>query len=128
MKDGGDESSVTGYWLIEIKSLFSIVLLRFEGKSRNAFHEHAFNSINWLFDGVLKETHLLRVQTNFYKPSWKPFIIRRYDFHKIDSIGYDDPAWVLSFRGPWAKTWKEFLPNTGKYKTLTHGRVEVHGT
>lgn len=34
MKDGGKESTVTGYWLIECKSLFSIVLLKFEGDSR----------------------------------------------------------------------------------------------
>lgn len=27
--DGGKDSGVTGYWLIESKSLFSIVLLRF---------------------------------------------------------------------------------------------------
>lgn len=126
MKDGGDESSVTGYWLIECKWLFSIVLLRFEGKSREAYHEHAFNSINWLLDGVLKETHLNKVDPYFYIPSWRPFKVLREDFHKVDSIGYDDPAWVLSFRGPWRKTWKEFIPETGKYRTLTHGRKEVY--
>ena len=35
-KDGGQYSTVWGYWLIEIKSLFSVVLLRFEGDSREA--------------------------------------------------------------------------------------------
>lgn len=29
-KDGGDKSSVVGYFLIAIKPLFSIVLLRFD--------------------------------------------------------------------------------------------------
>ena len=51
MKDGGPESTVTGYWLIEYKPLFSIVLLKFEGKSRDAFHTHAFNSLSWLISG-----------------------------------------------------------------------------
>lgn len=37
-KDGGQESTVIGYWLIECKQLFSIVLLKFEGPSRKAFH------------------------------------------------------------------------------------------
>lgn len=48
MKDGGGDSTVTGYFLIEIKSLFSVVLLRFDGESRDAYHEHAFNCVSWL--------------------------------------------------------------------------------
>ena len=43
-KDGGPDSSVTGYWLIESKKLFSIVLLKFDGRSREAYHTHAFNA------------------------------------------------------------------------------------
>lgn len=130
MKDGGAESTVTGYWLVEIKSLFSIVLVKFEGLSRDAFHTHAFNCINWLLFGKLLEsyraasgrlgyTHKMKE----YKPSWKPFIITRDRFHKVDSL--TDTSWVLSFRGPWAKTWKEYLPNEARYRILTHGRVEV---
>ena len=42
-KDGGLESTVTGYWLIDRKKFFSILLFKFEGKSREAFHTHAFN-------------------------------------------------------------------------------------
>ncbi len=130
MKDGGVESTVTGYWLVEIKSLFSIVLLKFEGKSRDAYHGHAFHCLNWLLRGklyedriwqhtVLQENHEHRI----YEPSWKPFFIFREDFHKVDSI--KPVSWVLSFRGPWAKTWEEYLPNEGKYRTLTDGRIEV---
>lgn len=44
-KDGGPDSKVHGFYLIEIKSLFSIVFLKFEGKSREAFHDHAFNAV-----------------------------------------------------------------------------------
>ena len=51
MKDGGPHSTVTGYWLIEWKAVFSIVLLKFEGKSRETFHTHAFNCISWLISG-----------------------------------------------------------------------------
>ena len=57
-KDGGPASTVTGYWLIESKRFFSIVLLRFDGPSREAFHTHAFNSISWVVKGVLLENFL----------------------------------------------------------------------
>lgn len=129
MKDGGAESTVTGYWLVEIKSLFSIVLLKFEGKSREAYHSHAFNCINWLLKGKLNEDrmwHHTVTQINHdykvYTPSWKPFFILRDDFHKVDS---DETSWVLSIRGPWSKTWEEYLPLEDRYRTLSSGRVEV---
>jgi hypothetical protein len=118
-KDGGDESTVTGYWLIEIKNLFSIVLLKFEGDSRDAFHEHAFNSISWLLKGRLQEEFQDKTY-KFYMPSFKPIITKKTTCHKVDSGG---TSWVLSFRGPWNKTWKEYLPQGER--TLTNGRIEV---
>lgn len=128
MKDGGAESSVTGYWLVEIKSLFSIVLLKFDGWSRDAFHSHAFNSLSWLIRGKLQET-MYKGYTNYYKPSFIPFITKRSDFHKVDSIngGGRGTSWVLSFRGPWNKTWKEYLPKEDRERTLSKGRVEING-
>lgn len=72
MKDGGPESTVTGYWLAEIKSLFSVVLLRFDGKSREAFHTHAFNSWSWVIKGSLTE-EMLDGKINKYVPSIRPY-------------------------------------------------------
>ena len=129
MKDGGAESTVTGYFLIEIKWLFTIVLLRFDGKSRTAFHSHAFNCLNWLLKGKLIEERIMGLLRAFneyyvYEPSLKPFIIRREDTHKVDSVGV---SWVLSFRGLWTNSWKEIRPLEGsRIVTLTHGRKEVH--
>ena len=54
-KDGGNESNVTGYWLIESKRFFSIVLLCFNKGSREAFHSHAFNALSWIIKGELEE-------------------------------------------------------------------------
>jgi hypothetical protein len=117
-KDGGPQSTVHGYWLVELKRLFSIVLLRFDGDSREAFHSHAFNSVSWILRGRLIEQHLDgRVQE--HAPSLRPAVTRRTTFHKVDSVGR---TWVLSFRGPWSKTWHEYLPKTGKTVTLGHGR------
>lgn len=54
-KDGGPDSNVVGYWLVESKKLFSIVLLCFNKGSREAFHNHAFNAISWVISGRLDE-------------------------------------------------------------------------
>ena len=45
-KDGGPDSTVWMYG-IEVKWLFSILLLRFEDGSRDAYHSHAFDCVSW---------------------------------------------------------------------------------
>lgn len=120
-KDGGIESRVSGLYLMELKSLFSIVLLRFADGSREAYHSHAFNALSWVLSGRLDE-NMLEGPINTYMPSCKPVITRRTDFHKVSSIG---TTWVLSFRGPWIDKWREFLPILNKFITLTHGRKIV---
>ena len=120
-KDGGAESTVTGYWLCEFKNLFSIVLLKFEDGSRDAYHTHAFDSLNWIlkggvlermFDGALRE----------HVPSLKPVVTLRETFHKVVSQG---TTWVFSLRGPWSKTWFEYDEKTDELYRLTHGRKRV---
>ncbi len=120
-KDGGPDSSVVGYWLIEIKGLVSIALLRFANGSRQAFHSHAFNSVSWVLRGRLREQHLSG-REEVCRPSWRPVITRRRTFHRVISEG---TSWVLTLRGPWAATWREYHPASGRYQTLTHGRVVV---
>lgn len=120
-KDGGPESTVWAHWLIECKRLFSIVLLRFEDGSRDAYHEHAFDCVSWVLRGRLVET-LLDGDVLVHCPSWRPIITRRSTFHKVRSSGR---TWVLSFRGPWARFWREYIPGTQEIRTLTHGRAVV---
>lgn len=120
-KDGGPESTVTGYWLVEIKRLFSVLLLCFEGRSREAFHNHAFNSLAWVLKGSLTE-NMLDGRIKYHKASFLPFIVTRNDFHKVDS---DGTTWVLNLRGPWAKTWKEYRPLEERFVILTNGRREI---
>lgn len=122
MKDGGKDSTVVGYWLIEAKSLLSIVLLNFQGKSREAFHTHAFNCWNILLKGELTET-LIDGRIRTYKPSLKPFYISKDDFHKVDS---KDNSWLISFRGKWSPTWKEYLPETKEVLILMNNRVIIN--
>lgn len=121
MKDGGPESTVTGYWLIESKRLLSICLLKFEGKSREVFHNHAFNCISWVIRGKLTET-MIDGSVRTHTPSIIPFRTTREDFHMVDS---DDTTWLLTFRGPWIKLWNEYHPKDDKLITLTDGRKIV---
>ena len=118
-KDGGQNSHVWGFWAVEIKSLFSIVLLCFEEGSREAFHSHAFNAYTWFLNGEVEEYHL-NGETITWKPSIKPKYTPRKCFHKVYS---KKRTWALSFRGPWADTWREF--SNDKLTTLTHGRTPV---
>jgi len=119
-KDGGPESTVTGYFLCEFKRYFSIVLLKFEGKSREAYHNHAFNCISWILKGKLIE-HNIDDSVKIYNINLLPIFTYRDTYHKVDSDGV---TWVISFRGPWSKTWKEYLPDENRERVLTHGRIE----
>lgn len=123
MKDGGPESKSSGLFLIEIKRLFSIVLLKFTDGSRDAYHTHAFDAISWVLRGKLIEENL-HGATIEYKPSWKPIFTSRDTFHKVSSVG-ETRAFTL--RGPWVKNWREYLPKQDEFVTLTHGREVVGG-
>src|SRR5687768_18405183 len=94
--DGGKNSGVTGYFLVEIKPLFSIVLLKFSRGSREAFHEHAFNALTIWLKGSVEECHMDGRRLRFKAGDVK--YTPRTCFHKI--IGITD-AWAISFRGPW---------------------------
>jgi hypothetical protein len=119
-KDGGPESKVWGLWLIEIKRLFSIVILKFEDGSRDAYHDHAFNAVSFLLSGRLIED--LGNSAVVYHPSLLPIWTPRNRMHMVISIGR---SWAISFRGPWNSQWHEYIPATDENLTLTHGRKVV---
>lgn len=117
-KDGGQKSHVTGFFLVEIKPLFSIALLRFAQGTREAFHRHAFNAVTLWLTGRVVEHHLNGTQTEWTPGQWK--YTRRKTFHKVFAVR---DSWALTFRGPWVDKWREFVD--GKFITLTHGRKVV---
>lgn len=117
-KDGGPDSSVWGYWFIELKRLLSVVLLKFVGQSREVFHNHAFNSVSWVLRGKLIE-ELRDGTVRMHGPSLRPIITRRETFHKVDSVG---TTWVFSLRGPWASSWNEYQPQNNQLIRLGKGR------
>ena len=116
VKDGGPDSPVTAYVLVEIKSLFSVMLIHFGG-SREAYHSHAFNALTlWLKGRVYEFTPFSDRQRPWYAGQWK--YTPRERFHRVVAHGIG--AWAISFRGPWRDTWQEY--RDGSYVTLTHGR------
>lgn len=119
--DGGKDSGVTGYWIIECKSLFSIVILRFSKGSRDAFHSHAFNALTWWIKGEVIEQYKDGGISKKWFPSLKPKLTPRSCFHKIIAL---KTSWAISFRGRWSKTWEEH--KHGETYTLTHGRKIVY--
>lgn len=121
MKDGGPESKVWGFWLLEWKPVCSVVLLHFKHGSRDAYHSHAFSAVSWLIKGKLTE-HTIEGTVNVFTPGLKPIWTPRKMFHQVFSEGN---SLVLSFRGPWSKTWREWLPKERKHVVLTHGRKVV---
>lgn len=119
--DGGPNSTVTGFWLIEIKGLFSIVFLKFNKGSREAYHSHAFNAFTWFLKGKVDED-ILGGPILRWLPSFKAKFTPRSNFHKVFAL---EDTYALSFRGPWTKTWQEYIPKTKEFHTLTHGRTII---
>lgn len=125
--DGGKESGVVGYFLIEWKPVFSIGLLRFSAGSREAYHTHAFNAYTWWLKGHVEEEQYLhharwRCDRKTFKPSLKPKFTPRDNCHKVIGV---KKTWAFTLRGPWEDTWQEYRPTEDKMVTLTHGRKEV---
>lgn len=123
--DGGKESGVIGYFLIEWKILFSIGLLHFKEGSRENYHSHAFNACTWWLKGSVTEKTWLpythRRPEKTFVPSVKPKLTGRKEVHKV--ISHRD-TWALTFRGPWKDTWYEIDKNNNKIN-LTHGRRRI---
>lgn len=119
--DGGKKSTVKGFWLFEIKSLFSIVFLKFHKGSRENFHSHAFNAVTFFIKGNVTEHHLDGRELN-WRGSFKPKFTPRNCFHKIFA---HENTYAISFRGPWNKTWQEYSPVTKEFITLKEGREVV---
>lgn len=121
MKDGGPLSRVTGFFIVEMKSLFSVVVLHFAPGSREAYHTHAFNAVSWVLRGKLLE-HDIGGSSRVYARSFKPVFTSRSKFHKVESIGH---TWAITFRGPWVDRWLEWIPAEHRKLMLTHGRRVV---
>lgn len=113
--DGGKDSGVTGFFVVEVKPLFSIVILRFNKGTREAYHSHAFHALTFWLKGRVREEHL-NGETKWFSGGMLKYTPRTV-FHRINAL---ETSYAISFRGPWKNTWKE--SRSGEFVTLTHGR------
>ena len=108
--DGGKDSPVLGYWILEIKWIFSIVLLKFNPGTRENYHSHAFNAFTWFLSGSVTE-ECVNPDKTLTSRNWFPSIWPKYtpreNMHKVYTRN-DKPAWALSIRGPWRNVWTEY--------------------
>lgn len=129
-KDGGPESTVTGFFVVEIKNLFSIVFLKFAQGTREAFHSHAFNAVTlWLKGEVCEEypiKHELAVfgipwEHKYWRPGQLKYTPKGLS-HRVRALV---DSYAISIRGPWDITWKEYDATKDETTTLTWGRKVV---
>jgi len=119
-KDGGPESNVDAFILIEIKALFSIMLLRFNKGYRTAFHSHAFHALTWFLFGDMEEVDVKENQQPYkYKFNLIPKVTLKTKVHRVIAF---TTSWCFTIRGPWDTTWFEINKEQNIKTTLTHGR------
>lgn len=119
-KDGGPLSTVDAYVLIEIKSLFSIMILKFNKGSRENFHSHAFNALSIYLSGhvtekVLQDNQIVNIER-------KGFSIKTTPRHVLHKVFAHKNSWCLTCRGSWNETWQEYNLEKNQTDTLKHGR------
>lgn len=117
-KDGGPTSPVDAYFLIELKGLFSIALLKFNKGHRKTFHTHAFDALTWFLCGDITEEDVDGTKVQ-YKRSLFPKVTRKEKNHRV---GARKDSWCLTLRGSWDETWTEYSRQTKKTVTYGHGR------
>lgn len=115
VKDGGTDSNVDAYVLIEIKSAFSIMLLKFNKGCRQAFHTHAFDAFTMMLSGDMIEEFPDMKGRPYKRGKWK--YTPKGLLHRVRAF---KDSWAFTVRGPWDDTWTELERNIET--TFTHGR------
>ena len=117
-KDGGPDSPVTAYFLIEWKDCFSIALLKFNVGGREAYHTHAFNALTWFLKGSMVEQDI-GGEVYVYRRRLLPKHTPRTKNHRVLA---KEVSWCITLRGPWVQVWTEHLK--GVRTIFTWGRVK----
>lgn len=121
-KDGGPDSPVDGYFLIEIKGLFSIAFLKFNKGTRETYHNHAFNALTWFISGDMVEEDVNEFDILTYKRSFLPKFTPKSKMHRVKA---NKDSWCFTLRGPWSRTWEEYDKKKDLTTVLTHGRIPL---
>jgi len=120
-KDGGPESHVDAFFIVEIKPLFSIAILRFNEGTRENFHSHAFNAWTlWLGDAWVAEETPDGKKKFWHGGTWK--FTPRTLMHRVRAVF---TSYALTFRGPWVERWEEYNEQAREFTVLTNHRQIV---
>lgn len=120
-KDGGPSSPVDGFFLLEIKQLFSVALLRFSEGRREAFHSHAFNAFTWFLSGDMEEEDI----DGTLLPYKRRIIPKFTPKEKLHRVKARETSWCLTIRGPWSNYWQEYEEDTDTSTLFTWGRKVI---
>ena len=120
--DGGINSGVNGFWLIEWKPCFSLVFLKFNKGTRENYHNHAFNAYTWFLWGNVTEHHKDGRKLKWYPSLWPKYTPKEC-FHKVEA---HEDTYAFSIRGPCDIMWKEYNEEKDEEINLTHGREIVN--
>lgn len=117
-KDGGKESPVDAYFLVECKGLFSVALLKFNKGGREAYHTHAFDAYTWFLKGNLVEED---VDGSVYKynRSLIPKLTLKSKNHRVKAL---EDSWCFTIRGRWDKEWTEYNETLNESTVFSWGR------
>jgi hypothetical protein len=118
-KDGGSESPVDAYFLIEIKDWFSIAILKFNKGGREAYHTHAFDAYTWFLKGNLVEEDV-NGESYVYERSLVPKKTLKSKNHRVKALS---DSWCFTIRGKWDKTWTEYNETLDETTVFSDGRV-----
>jgi len=120
-KDGGKESPVDAYFLIECKGLFSVALLKFNKGGREAYHTHAFDAYTWFLKGDLVEEDVSGEHYT-YKRSIFPKLTLKSKNHRVKALS---DSWCFTVRGKWDKQWTEYNETDNTSAIFSWGRRVV---
>jgi len=120
-KDGGKDSPVDAYFLIEIKSLFSIALLKFNRGGRQNYHTHAFHALTWFLSGDIVEVDVNGISYQ-YRRGIIPKLTKRNKNHRVWARR---DSWCLTLRGRWQENWTEYNADEDTTYILTTHRKLV---
>ncbi len=120
-KDGGAESPVDAYFLVECKGLFSVAVLKFNEGGREAFHTHAFDAYTWFLKGNLMEEDA-NGEFYIYERSLIPKKTLKSKNHRVKAL---KDSWCFTVRGKWDKKWTEYNKEGNETTIFSWGRVIV---
>ena len=116
--------SIDRFTLFEFKPLGGIILNRFNTKTQDRFHTHAFPAVSFMLRGYYRECVLQPNGLEYYvtiKPGIR-YIPTYYNHQILDS---STNALSITVMGPWGWSWSETHAEKKTTRVYTWGRRRI---